>query len=101
MQLPDKQEWIPCCSPVSSAHQKVLHVYSIGINWAGYDEMALCRGEFSDQTSSRLYVVYCAKSITGQMCLEFFVDDDFIPETTLHYIEDPEAKDEVKALMTG
>ena len=77
----------PHCAPVVPNHLKVLHVFVHGRNWAGYsreDEILLCIGCFPDE---KLYVIYWCRSLTGQLCVEFFVSDQLAPEEPLSYIK--------------
>ena len=77
----------PHCAPIIQNHLKVLHVFVHGRNWAGFsreDEMLLCIGCFPDE---KLYVIYWCRSLTGQLCVEFFVSDQLAPEEPLSYIK--------------
>lgn len=96
--IPDS--FIPSCGPVASSHKILLHILCFRKNWAGYlreDEIALCSGAF-DQSQEQLYVVYHGHSITGQLCLEFFVSDDLSPSYPLPYLVTEDAVEEIEGL---
>ena len=90
----------PSCGPVASGHTILLHILYFRANWAGYlreDEIALCLGAFEDP-QEQLYVVYHGHSITGQLCLEFFVSDDLSPRYPLPYLATEDAIQEIEDL---
>lgn len=92
--------FIPSCGPVASSHKILLHVLCFRTNWAGYlreDEIALCLGAF-EQSQEQLYVVYHGHSITGQLCLEFFVSDDLSPSYPLPYLVIEDVMEEIEGL---
>ena len=87
----------PCCAPISQDDQKLLHIFACGMSWTGYlreDEIVLCLGSFPEK---RMYAVHRGRSLTGQLCLEFFVSQELAPEEPLPYIE---GKDAMEALET-
>ena len=84
---------IPCCAPILPDHKLILHLITFTVNWAGYTrqtEIALCTGTFEGCEGILTYVVYHARSITGQQALEFFLLDDMSPGNTLPYLQHPE-----------
>ena len=97
---PVPEGFIPSCGPVASGHTILLHILCFRANWAGYlreDEIALCLGAF-EEPQKQLYVVYHGHSITGQLCLEFFVSDDLSPSYPLPYLVTEEAIQEIEDL---
>lgn len=79
-------DFVPCCVAISPKHEKLLHIYVRGKNWAGYcrtDELALCIGWFPEK---KLYVACHARSLTGQILTEFFVSPALVPGDALPYI---------------
>ena len=97
---PMLEDFTPCCGPTAPSHRTLLYVYCLGTNWAGYrreDEIALCVGTF-ENLQEQLYVVYHGRSLTGQLCLEFFVSDDLSPSHPLPYLENEDSMEEVKGL---
>ena len=90
----------PSCGPVASGHTLLLHILCFRANWAGYlreDEIALCLGAF-ERPQEQVYVVYHGHSITGQLCLEFFVSDDLSPSYPLPYLVTEDAVEEIEGL---
>ena len=71
--------FVPCCAATSPKHKKLLHIYVRRKNWSGYcrtDELALCIGWFPEK---KLYIVYHAHSLTGQILTKFIVSLDLLP----------------------
>ena len=94
------EAFTPSCGPVASGHKILLHILCFSANWAGYlreDEIALCLGAI-EEPREQLYVVYHGHSITGQLCLEFFVSDDLLPICSLPYLMTEDAMEEVEGL---
>ena len=92
--------FIPSCGPIASSHTILLHIFCLSTNWAGYlrkDEIALCMGAF-EHHYEQLYVAYRGRSLTGQLCLEFFVSDDLSPSFPLPYLMTEDAVEEVEGL---
>ena len=93
---------IPCCTPIQPDHKMIMHLMIFTVNWAGYTrrtEIALCAGTFEGFEGILTYVVYHARSITGQQALEFFLLDDLSPGNPLPYLqhhEIPEIITEIK-----
>ena len=93
---PENFSW--CCAPIAASHRSLLHIYCLSTNWAGYlkqDEIVLCIGGF-EQLQEQLYVVYHGHSLTGQLCLEFFVSDDLSPSCPLPYLQNQDAAEAVQ-----
>ena len=94
------ENFSPCCGPIAPSHISLLHIYYLGTNWAGYrreDEIALCRGTF-EQLEEQMYVVCRGRSLTGQLCLEFFVSEDLSPSHPVPHLQNEDATEEVKGL---
>lgn len=98
LDYPTPENFSRCCAPIAASHRSLLHIYCLSTNWAGYlkqDEIALCMGSF-EQPHEQLYVVYHGHSLTGQLCIEFFVSDDLSPSGPLPYLQNENAAEEVQ-----
>ena len=78
--------FIPSCRPILESHKVHLHSLCMSTNWAGYTkltEQALCSGVFPGSHAEQYYIVYRGKSLTGQLCLEFYISDTLSPTAPL------------------
>ena len=96
---------MPHCCPLYLTHKLLLHAVCLDTNYAGYlrqTEFALCLGSFKGHPNDQFYVVHHARSLTGQLSYEYFLDNNTLsPSNMLPYLKNEDLALDFEEMKTS